>query len=89
MVLLEIGHWKPLNKITVMTDDSSEDYLNYLRDKKIPELGFTMGTIYRDVVDACLKGDFGKPENVDEGSNSSISVALGFAKTVVKQLAKC
>ncbi len=89
MVLLEIGHWKPLNKITAMTDGSPEDYLDHLRDEKVPGLGFTMGTIYQDVVKACLKGDFGKPENVDGGSNSSISVALGFAKTVVEQLAKC
>jgi len=72
-----------------MTDGSSEDYLNHLRKEKIPGLGFTMGTIYQDVVNACLIGDFGKPENVDEGSNFFISVALGFAKIVVKQLAKC
>lgn len=89
MVLLEIGHWKPLNKITAMTDGSPEDYLNHLRKEKVPGLGFTMGNIYRDVVGACLNGDFGKHENVDGGSNFSISVALGFAKTVVEQLAKC
>ncbi len=89
MVLLEIGHWKPLNKITVMTDDSSEDYLNHLRKEKISGLEFAIGTIYRDVVDACLNEDFDKPENVDGDSNSFISVALNFAKIVVKHLAKC
>ena len=89
MVLLEIGHWKPLNKIIAKIPGSPEDLLNHLRRKQVPGLGFTMGTTYRDVVDACLSGDFGKPEYVDEDSNSSTSVALRFAKTVVEQLAKC
>lgn len=89
IVLLEIGHWRPLNKIIAKIPGSPEEVLNHLRRKQVPELGFTMGTIYRDVVDACLSGDSGKPENVDEDSNSSTSVTLRFARTVVEQLAKC
>ena len=89
MVLLEIGHWKPLNQITAKILGSPEDVLSRLREKQVPELGFTMGATYRDVVDACLSGDFGKPDIVDEDSNFSIGVTLGFAETVVEQLAKC
>lgn len=89
MVLLEIGYWKPLNKIIAKTPGSPEDLLSHLRRKQVPGLGFTMGTTYRDVVDACLGGDFAKPESVDEGSDSFTGVILGFAKTVVDQLAKC
>jgi serine/threonine protein kinase len=89
MVLLEIGYWKPLNKIIANIPGSPEDLLDHLRRKQVPGLGFTMGTTYRDVVDACLSGDFGKAEYVDEDSNSSTSVTLHFAKTVVEQLAKC
>ena len=89
MVLLEIGHWKPLNQITAKIIGSPEDVLSRLREKHVPELGFTMGATYRDVVDACLSGDFGKPDIVDEDSNFSVGVTLGFAETVVEQLAKC
>ena len=73
MVLLEIGHWRPLNKIIAKTPGSPEELINDLRQKQVPGLGFTMGTIYRDVVDACLSGDLGKPESVDEGSHPRVS----------------
>ena len=89
MVLLEIGHWKPLNKIIAKIPGNPEDLLNHLRRKQVPELGFTMGITYRNVVDACLSGDFGKPRHVDESSNSSTNVILRFATTVVEQLEKC
>ena len=88
MVLLEIGHWKPLSKIIAKIPGSPEDVLSHLRRKQVPELAYAMGTTYWDVVDACLSGDFGKPEIVDEGSNSSTNVTMGFAKTVLEQLGK-
>ena len=86
MVLLEIGHWKPLNKIIAKISGSPGEVLDHLRQKQVPELGFTMGTIYRDVVDACLSGELGKS---DGDSDTFTSVTLQFAKTVVEQLAKC
>ena len=89
IVLLEIGYWKPLSKITANIPGSPEDILNYLRRDKVPGLGFIMGIIYRDVVNACLSGNFGKADHVDEDSSSSASVTLRFAKTVVEQLKKC
>lgn len=89
MVLLEIGHWKPLNKMKAKIPGSPEEILSHLRRIDVPALAFPMGTTYRDVVDACLSGDFGNPENGDESSNSSTSVTLDFANTVVEQLAQC
>lgn len=89
MVLLEIGYWKPLDKILAKISGSPEDVLRQLRARQVPDLGFTMGIIYRDAVDACLSGDFGSREIVDEGSNSSVSVTLSFARSVVEQLARC
>ena len=89
MVLLEIGHWKPLDKIITITHGSPEDLLNHLRQEKVPGLGFAMGTIYRDVVDTCLKGDFGNFDDTGGRFDSATSITLGFAQTVVEQLAKC
>ena len=89
MVLLEIGLWKPLNKIIAKIPGAPEDLLNHLRRKQVPELGFTMGITYRNVVNACLSGDFGKAEHADEESNSFTNVTLRFAETVVERLEKC
>ncbi|KAL9041395.1 MAG: hypothetical protein Q9214_004126 [Letrouitia sp. 1 TL-2023] len=89
MVLLEIGSWKPLDKITTNISGSPEDMLQTLRTKHVPSLAVTMGVIYRDAVDACLSGNLSSYETVEEECESPTGVTVSFARSVVKQLGKC
>ncbi|KAI4215894.1 MAG: hypothetical protein LQ351_001882 [Letrouitia transgressa] len=89
MVLLEIGLWKPLNKIVANISGSPEDMIQTLRTKHVPELAVNMGVIYCDAVDACLSGNFSSYEIVEEGRESPTGVTVSFARSVVKQLGKC
>lgn len=88
MVLLEIGTWKPLTKL-VQVSGSPENTLIKLREIHVASLGQSMGVIYRDVVEACLSGDFGGSETENEESNKCNNIHLSFARAVVEQLAKC
>jgi serine/threonine protein kinase len=85
MVLLEIGHWKPLDTIIAKIPGSPEDVLIELQKVQVPQLGQYLGVIYRNVVKACLSGEFGGSGNVDKESESCID---NFARTVVEPLGK-
>jgi hypothetical protein len=78
MVLLEIGFWKPLNKMTEEIRGSHEDVLSELLRSRLPRLGQYMGVIFRDVVEACLTWD-------TQGAADISS----FTKRVVEPLARC
>ena len=78
MVLLEIGCWKPLNKMTEEIRGSPENMLAELLRSRLSRLGQYMGVIFRDVVKACLTWDIQGTIDIDS-----------FASTVVKPLAKC
>jgi len=57
LVLLEIGLWKTLDKLTKdMQVTSHEERLDRLCESRVPLLGHQMGTAYRDAVLACLRG---------------------------------
>ncbi len=89
VLLLEIGCWKPFDEMNMRISRSPEDVLRELRSNMVPELSFTMGRIYRDVVDACLSGSFGT-DGFDEATANDFSSAISsFEETVVKQLERC
>jgi serine/threonine protein kinase len=78
LVLLEIGCWKSLDKMTENINGSPEDVLSELLRNRLPRLGQYMGVIYRDVVKACLTWDTQGATDVNS-----------FAEKVVEQLARC
>jgi serine/threonine protein kinase len=78
MVLLEIGCWKPLSKMTEKMRGSPEDVLAELLRSRLPRLGQYMGMIFRDVVEACLT--WSTQDAVDINS---------FGRRVVERLANC
>lgn len=86
LVLLEIGHWKPLDKMIEKIPGSPEDVRIELQKVRVPQLGQYMGVIYRRVVQACLSGEFGGSGNVEKEPETRID---NFARTVVEPLAKC
>jgi hypothetical protein len=92
IVLVEISQWRPMRTImrnhqnlqgveckesdirdvqSILLDCDSEE--NYLRDVE-----FRMGSIYRGVVEVCLRGDFGSGDPLET-----------FKERVVTQLARC
>jgi serine/threonine protein kinase len=78
MVLLEIGLWKPLYKVTEEISGSPEDMLAELLESRLPRLGQYIGLIFRDVVEACLTWDIQGAVGIDS-----------FARRVVEPLARC
>ena len=86
ILLLEIGYWKPFDKITTRESGSSEHVLNDLRGKVVPELGKTMGLTYQNVVDRCLSADFGFPEFDEANADVFPSLKSSFAENVVEKL---
>lgn len=86
LTLLELGLWSSLDKIVASSDFSGrspEEVREILLKKRVPHLGQTMGELYRDAVDACLRGGFGA-----EG-DSSLEICLKFKEQVVDRLASC
>jgi serine/threonine protein kinase len=78
MVLLEIGCWRPLNKMTEEMRGSPDDMLAEILRSRLPRLGQYMGTIFRDAVGACLT--WNTQGDVDVNN---------FAGKVVEPLGRC
>lgn len=78
MVLLEIGCWKPLEKMTEEISSAPEVMLAKLLRSRLPRLGQYMGEIFRDVVEACLTWNTDGDTDVNK-----------FSERVVKPLARC
>lgn len=78
MVLLEIGCWRPLNKLTEEMSGSYRDVLAKLLERRLPRLGQYMGMIFRDVVKACLTWDTQGAMDINS-----------FRKKVIEPLGKC
>lgn len=84
IVLLEIGLWKPLSNITEkMRTDTPTEMRSKLIQGYVPRLGFLMGPIYRDVVLACLRGDFQVSDAADSSDTEDFKQ---FAEIVVEPL---
>ncbi|KAL8922916.1 MAG: hypothetical protein Q9208_004878 [Pyrenodesmia sp. 3 TL-2023] len=86
MILLEIGLWKTLE--SMLQSRQPGDILNIVRKEWVPLLGFHVGQIYQDVVEACLNGDFGM-SGQDSPSRSHTRVHASYETKVVEQLQSC
>lgn len=88
LVLLEIGFWKPYNSIANSKKTLSPVQLRqYLIEDLTPRLDGYIGTVYRNVVLACLEGDFGSSctDETDEGRETLAQ----FTLKVVQPLSTC
>lgn len=87
IVLLELGLWQSVAKMTVGEDWKGIEYAKFserLIDRRVPQLRQLMGSVYRNVTKACLvwKPTEGEPEG-------SVSNVLKFQKLVVEPLSRC
>ncbi|KAH8164741.1 hypothetical protein CIB48_g3512 [Xylaria polymorpha] len=64
VVLVEIALWHPVTKL-IKQDESPTDFHDRLLTEIVPELRYRMGRAYHDVVNKCLRGQFGD-EGVDQ-----------------------
>ena len=98
LVLLEIGLWKPLDKIleplekmTKRLEKSAGRSLS-LPDRLclgcVPRLRLSMASRYGRVVEACLRGRFGVPNDLGEAERQA-KLQRSFSKLVVQQLMEC
>ncbi len=86
VVLLEIGFWEPLSSFRAQhMSETHSSFSRLLIERYTPKLGPKMGSSYRDVVRACLEGEFGI---ADEEPNATDDLA-GFYWNVVTRLADC
>ncbi|KAI9777742.1 MAG: hypothetical protein M1816_004597, partial [Peltula sp. TS41687] len=102
LVLLEIGVWRPLNRMLKRSnteceqsssDQSSTSELDCLL-RYVEQLKYTMGSRYQRVVDTCLHGAFvgssGGLDAQDDAEEKNRHVILrSFAGLVVERLAQC
>ncbi|KAK7910714.1 serine/threonine protein kinase [Apiospora marii] len=84
IVLLEIGMWRPLSKLTTSSGLSSEELRRKLLGVKIPMLAHTMGETYRALVHNCVGKDL-FPDK-DDGADSEHQQK--FEERVVAPLSK-
>ncbi|KAI9769612.1 MAG: hypothetical protein M1839_003614 [Geoglossum umbratile] len=92
IVLVEIAHWQPMRRLmrnhqNLRGKECKEDDIKNVRailldrdseENHLREVEFRMGTIYRSVVELCLKGDFGPGDPL-----------AAFLGGVVDQLGRC
>ncbi|KAK7431669.1 hypothetical protein QQZ08_001888 [Neonectria magnoliae] len=82
IILLEIGFWKPLAKVTKDWTGSFEERRQRLLTSRVPRLRQHMGREYSDAVRCCLAGDF------EGGSSGSREGLLQFRERVVARLSR-
>lgn len=83
LVLLEIGLWKPLSRMTRAKKSATpKQLLQYVIDEWVSQLGFFGGNTYKEVVTRCLKGDVRSADLKD----NAVSVDILYTLTVVEQL---
>ena len=66
LVLMEIGLWRTLHRITKSIPGSPQEMLEHLLKNIIPVVKTHMGDYYGDAIKACLTSDFGVSENPNE-----------------------
>lgn len=69
LVLLEIGHWTTLSKLTDskrFQGISEEQFQAELLTSRVPQLGLIMGTRYMEATRVCLQGGFAKSEDAKD-----------------------
>jgi serine/threonine protein kinase len=87
IVLLEIGLWKTINDWTPKWNLPAEELKQKLLRSRVPVLGQFMGRSYREAVRACLTGEFGVSEVLEE-SEKKIALQVSFKRLVVDRLRK-
>jgi serine/threonine protein kinase len=81
LVLLEIGLWNSLEKMTPLHDSPPRKTIrDFIRDRRVPFLVGTMGETYQDAVEACLFGGL---------STAGGDVDKNFQRMVVERLRAC
>lgn len=73
LVLLEIGLWRPLDRLTKGKQGIKPEALaNFILEECVPQLDFYVGVSYRDMVNRCLTGEpkFGPPDSTWNTSGS-------------------
>ena len=98
LILLEIGLWKPLDKILeplgkiVKRLEVSAGHSLSLPDLLclgcVPRLRLSMGSRYGRVVEACLRGRFGVPNDLGEDERQA-KLQRSFSELVVERLMEC
>ena len=88
VVLLEIGLWNTVNAMTGKEQKSPEDFRNGLLERRVPILKQIMGVRYFEVVDVCLRTDFGLPLSQDPVVDR-VALHLSFERLVVERLLLC
>ena len=99
LVLLEIGLWTSLAKLTVdgryskkyktSANTGADGFLEQLRRRSVPLLKETMGTRYFMAVERCLTGNFMDLNHAGDTASIATAVHLGFLRSVVEELACC
>ena len=87
IVLLELGSWIPLDAYLDHNRDlqsKPSEFSNKLIEHYVPRLSHIMGATYRDVTLACLRGDFGRGSDGNEGQ----TVLKEFHDKVVSPLSQ-
>jgi len=94
VVLLEIGLWTSLEKMTGSRREAEkahqpnfEHFRDLLLKKKVPLLKPAMGTRYYSLVDSCLKADFGASQRFEDNTEGDAALHLDFERLVVERLA--
>ena len=89
LVLLEIGCWIPLQKLSQRREYrtlSPQGFRKALLEKYVPRLSTTVGRVYRDCVRACLDGSLACREQTESCRETDDDVFGAFLDKVVKPL---
>ncbi|KAI1116755.1 kinase-like protein [Nemania sp. NC0429] len=91
IILLEIGFWMPLAKITEGWAGSYEERRRRLLERRVPRLRQHMGRGYSEAVRFCLEGNFASGSETsgkggDCGEISRKELMLQFAECVIARL---
>lgn len=91
IILLEIGFWMPLAKITEGWVGSYEERRQRLLERRVPRLRQHMGRGYSEAVRFCLEGGFASDGDIsgkgdDGGRVSRKELMLQFAQCVIARL---
>lgn len=83
IVLLELGQWRPLHRITRGKRElSAKEIREYLLKEEVPTLGSYMGKAYQDAVESCLNGSLAVA-----GVNDTESMKAAFQRKVLEPIA--
>ena len=66
LVLMEVGLWKVLHRVTKYVHGSPQQMLEHLLKHIVPVIKTHMGDFYGDAITACLTSDFGGSEDPNE-----------------------